>query len=229
MFARSVYKKAVEVSQVYRNADVMPALLKDRELPEIPHTRTKYPHDVEGPLKQPRCDDDMRGPERVHNQLIYRQYGIIAIGGGALRGAHFDVIRDRVNKYLDKDRFFAIWRIDPPWKAVSKKGYGKKGGGGKGKVHHFETPVKAGRILIEVAGIGEFGEVEWLLKSVSSRMPLYCMPISQTIMENLREEKRKLDEMNYNPFEYRDLLKRNFSDSQRIMSPRELAWGGTYF
>lgn len=171
----------------------------------------------------------MRGPERIHNQLIYRQYGLIALSGGALRGEHFDVIRDRVNKYMDTERFFAIWRLDPPWKAVSKRSQGKKAGGGKAKVHHYETPVRAGRIMIEIAGEGQFGEVERILTTISGKMPFYTMPISQEIMDNIKAEKQELDANNYNPFNYRYLLRNNFSDSQRRVSPYEIRWGGTYF
>lgn len=209
--------------------DVPMPKLEDRGLPLLNYTPTKWPEGVIPPVKHPKEDDDMRGPERIHNQLIYRQYGIITVSGGALQGAHFDIIRDRVNKYMDMERFFAIWRLDAPWKAVSKKGYGKKRGGGVGKVHHYETPVKAGRVLIEVAGIGEFEEVKWILSTICKKLPLYAMPVSQEILDSLLEMKRKQDERNYNPFEYRDILRRNFSDSQRFISPKELAWGGTYF
>lgn len=211
------------------NADAyMPQKLEDRPLPQLPYTPDKWPKDVEMPLKHPRADIDMRGPERIHNQLIYRQYGIIAIGGGALAGPHYEAIRLRINKYLDTERFFAIWRIDPPWKAVSKTSLGKKRGGGKAKVHHYEFPVKAGRILIEVAGIGEYGEVKDLLENVCGKLPLYGMPVSQQILDELRDEKLALDEANYNPFNYRYLVRNNFSDSQRKVSPKDLVWGGTY-
>lgn len=201
----------------------------ERLLPALLYTPVNYPQNVVPPIKHPKANLDMRGPERIHNQLIYRQYGIIALGGGALKGAHFDVIRDRVNRYMDTERFFAIWRIDPPWKAVSKKSLGKKMGGGKAKVHHFETPVRAGRVLIEIAGDGEFGEVQQILENVCGKLPLYAMPISQEIMDNIKKEKLEMDAKNYNPFSYRYLLRNNFSDSQRKVSPYEIRWGGTYF
>lgn len=207
----------------------MPQKIEDRLLPQLPHTPLNFPNGVIPPIKHIKAAIDMRGPERIHNQLIYRQYGIVALGGGALRGAHLDWIRDRINRYIDTERLFAIWRIDPPWKAVSKKSLNKKMGGGKAKVHHYETPVKAGRILIEVAGIGEYGEVERVLKSICKKLPIYAMPISQEIIEQIRKEKMDLDIKNYNPFEYRDLLRKNFSNSRQQTSPRELVWGGTIY
>lgn len=207
----------------------MPQNTEDRLLPQLPHTPTVFPKGVEPPVKYERRDIEMRGPERIHNQLIYRQYGIMALGGGALRGAHLDWIRHRINMYMDKDRLFAIWRVDPPWKAVSKRSMGKKLGGGKGKVHHYETPVKAGRVLIEVAGVGEFGEIQRALASICKKLPLYAIPITQTMIDQIREEKIELDRNNFNPFEYRDLLRKNYSNSQSKISPLEQIWGGTIY
>jgi len=207
----------------------MPEKIEDRLLSPVPHTPTRYPEGVVGPLKHPRAPFDMQGPERIHNQLIYRKFGVIALSGGSLQGAHFDMISNRINKYLDTERFFAVWRVDPPWKAVSRKSLGKRMGGGKAKVHHFETPVRAGRIIVEVAGIGVFDEVSRILDFISERLPFYSIPITQEKMDALVEEKKKLDAENYNPFEYRYLLRNNFSDSQRFISPREILWGGTYF
>lgn len=198
-------------------------------LSQVPHTPTCVPDGVVLPYKHGKADIDMMGPEKIHNQLIYRQYGIIALGGGALIAEHFDIIRNRINRYTDFERFFAIWRVDPPWKPVSKKSFGKKMGGGKAKVHHYETPVRAGRIIIEVGGIGQFCELERSFNAICGKMPLYCRPISQEIMDSLREEKEKIDADNYNPFEYRYLVRNNFSNSSLRVPKRDAIWGGTYF
>lgn len=50
---------------------------------------------------------------------------------------------------------------------------GKRMGGGKGSVHHYATPVKAGRIIIEVGGKVEFEEVYPFLNRVSFLMCFY--------------------------------------------------------
>lgn len=207
----------------------MPPKLEDRLLTNLPHTPEVYPDGIELPLKHPRHNIDMRGPERIHNQLIYRHSGLIALRGGSLTGSHTDVIRARVNKYMDPERFFAVWRIDPPWKAVSKRSLNKRLGGGKAKVHHYETPVRAGRVIFEIAGIGEYGEISGILENLSKRMPFFCMPISQQIMDDLKEEDRQIAEKNYNPFDYRDLLRRNIGDSRRHVDRWEVVWGGRYF
>lgn len=35
----------------------------------------------------------MRGPELVHNNLLHKQFGIVAMGGGRLRHGHYEMIR----------------------------------------------------------------------------------------------------------------------------------------
>jgi large subunit ribosomal protein L16 len=40
-------------------------------------------------------------------------------------------------------------------------------GGGKGPIDHYVTPVKAGRVIVEMGGTCEFLEVSYLTLSVS--------------------------------------------------------------
>ena len=41
-------------------------------------------------------------------------------------------------------------------------GVGRRMGGGKGNIDHYVTPVKSGRIIMELAGHMEFNEVQFL-------------------------------------------------------------------
>lgn len=54
---------------------------------------------------------------------------------------------------------FAIWRVPAPWQPVTKKGQGQRMGGGKGAIDHYVTPIRAGRIIVEMGGKCEFEEV----------------------------------------------------------------------
>ena len=54
---------------------------------------------------------------------------------------------------------FAIWRIPAPWQPLTKKGQGQRMGGGKGAIDHYVTPIKAGRVIVELGGKCEFDEV----------------------------------------------------------------------
>lgn len=69
------------------------------------------------------------------------------------------MIRLTIARHLDQKIMFAIWRVDPPWQPITKKGQGQRMGGGKGAIDHYVTPVKAGRIILEVGGKCEYAEV----------------------------------------------------------------------
>lgn len=76
-----------------------------------------------------------------------------------MRSEHFEMARLVVARKLDQKRMFAIWRVDPPWQPVTKKGQGQRMGGGKGAIDHYVTPIKAGRIILEVGGKCDYAEV----------------------------------------------------------------------
>lgn len=76
-----------------------------------------------------------------------------------MRSEHFEMARLVVARKLDQKRMFAIWRVDPPWQPVTKKGQGQRMGGGKGAIDHYVTPIKSGRIILEVGGKCDYAEV----------------------------------------------------------------------
>lgn len=106
----------------------------------------------------------LSGPETVSNTLLYNQYGIMALSGGWLKYGVLDMMRNTLNKKLDLTTSFAAWRIDPPYKPRTKKGVGKRMGKGKGAIDHYVTPVRAGRILLEVGGKLDYQEIEPVLQ-----------------------------------------------------------------
>jgi len=88
-----------------------------------------------------------------------------ALSGGQLHHGHFEMMRIGINKRMDESRMFAVWRVPAPWKSKTRKGPGRKMGGGKGSVDHYVTPVKSGRIIFELGGECEFSEVFMMLVS----------------------------------------------------------------
>uniref|UniRef100_A0A0K8U839 Large ribosomal subunit protein uL16m n=1 Tax=Bactrocera latifrons TaxID=174628 RepID=A0A0K8U839_BACLA len=80
----------------------------------------QYPPNLRPPKMQKKLKF-MRGPEVVHNNLIHKQYGIVAESGGRLRWGHFEMLRLTIGRNIDINRMFAIWRVPPPWQPVTKK------------------------------------------------------------------------------------------------------------
>lgn len=102
----------------------------------------------------------MRGPEQEHNKkLIHKQFGVVALTGGRIKYPHIEMARLSIGRKMDTKRMFAIWRIPEPWQPLHKRGIGVQLGGGKGAIDHYCTPIRAGRVILEIAGNCEFGEV----------------------------------------------------------------------
>ncbi len=82
-----------------------------------------------------------------------------------------EMMRLTINRRMDPSRTFAVWRIKAPYKPITRKGLGQRMGGGKGAIDHYVTPVKCGRLVVEVGGRVELGEVEAVLREVAKKLP----------------------------------------------------------
>ena len=111
-----------------------------------------------------------------------------ATGGGSLRWGHLEMIRLTINRKMDESRMFAIWRVEQPWKSVTKKGQGHRMGGGKGAIDHYVFPLRAGRIIVEMGGHCEFEEVEQILTQVARILPFRARVVTRAMMEEEAEK-----------------------------------------
>lgn len=46
---------------------------------------------------------------------------IQALSAGYILHSHAEIIAHTINKEMDKKRTFAVWRVDPLWKPITKK------------------------------------------------------------------------------------------------------------
>ncbi|XP_014245199.1 39S ribosomal protein L16, mitochondrial [Cimex lectularius] len=168
-----------------------------------------------GNVKMPKMTKNlrfMRGPEEIHNSFIHQQYGIVALGGGRLKFGHFEMIRLTIGRKMDTSRMFTQWRIDAPWQPVTKKGQGQRMGGGKGSIDHYVTPVKAGRVIIELSGKCEFDEVKGFLGVVAANLPFKAIALSHEMLEERKLLEKKQEEENINPYTFEYLIKNNIGN-----------------
>lgn len=65
---------------------------------------------------------------------------------------HFEVLRQSLGRFVSANdsKLFAHYRVDPPYKPKTDHGFGKRMGGGKGGIDEYGTPVRAGRVIMEV-------------------------------------------------------------------------------
>ena len=152
---------------------------------------------------------DVRGPETIHNKLIHKQYGIIALSGGNMTYGHFDMIRTAIHRKFDMTQVFAVWRVDAPWKPITRHGQGKKLGGGKGAISHYVTPVKRGRVIVEVGGSVPLEFLNRVLIDLAQKLPFPAKVVSQADMENFEKEDEEIRTKNLNHLKWEWCMKNN--------------------
>ncbi|XP_066992049.1 large ribosomal subunit protein uL16m [Anabrus simplex] len=209
-----------------------PVKYDDVEFPERTRLRfvdkvPQYPSNIRPP-KMIKNLKFMRGPEELHNFLLHKQYGIMALGGGRLKWGHFEMMRLGIIRKLDTERTFAIWRVDAPWQPVTKKGQGQRMGGGKGAIDHYVTPIKAGRIIVEVGGKCEFAEVKPVLEMIAHKLPFKAQVVSEEILTKMREKEERLEKENLNPYTFKYIVQNNMGGCHKWISPVDRKWFGKY-
>ncbi|KAL7288979.1 hypothetical protein TKK_0016937 [Trichogramma kaykai] len=194
---------------------------RGHKLPILPKVPT-YPPQLK-PFKMQRKLKLMRGPELVLNKLLHKQYGVIALIGGRLRYGHTEMVRWTCGKKLPHSAF-SLWRIDPPWQPVTRRGHGVRMGGGKGSIDHYVTPVKAGRVIIEVGGPFEYEEVRKVLEEIAHKLPFKAMAVSQEILDQMHEDERYIEESNQNPYTWKYMIQNNIGGCHQWIAPVDKYW-----
>nr|CAG4645808.1 EOG090X0DE4 [Lynceus sp. MCZ IZ 141354] len=133
-------------------------------------------------------------------------------------------MRMSIARKLDQSRMFAIWRVDAPWKALTKKGQGKRMGGGKGGIDRYVTPVKADRVILELGGKCEFSEVEKFLKDIANKLPFKARAVSQEMLDEEVKEKERLEDANQNPYTAEYIIKNSLYGCKDWISPYDKQW-----
>nr|SVE74438.1 EOG090X0DE4 [Daphnia barbata] len=198
------------------------------ELPEKPKLMyldkvPTYPANLKPPKMAKRLRF-IRGPEMIHNEFIHKQYGIVALCGGRLNSGHIEMIRMTINRKMDATKMFAVWRIDPPWQPLTRKGQGKRMGGGKGAIDHYVTPIKAGRVIVEVGGKCEFVQVTNFLTEVAEKLPFKAKATSYELMEAEKIEEKELEISNMNPYTAEYVIRNNMGGCHQWISPFDKKW-----
>jgi len=198
------------------------------KLPLMPKIPTEF---VNYAGKVPKGTREMyrvMGEEQIHTDLIMGQYGIVAIHGGMIKSSTFDAIRLYTGRKLKKGNCFAFYRVDAPYKPVTQHGAGKKLGGGKGSVKYYGTPVRAGRVIMEVAGNVYWEEVQPWLNNVCKMLPFEAIAVTKELLDNIKAEEKRLEELNENPYTFEWMVRNNMFDCQRFLSPYDQKWFGRF-
>jgi large subunit ribosomal protein L16 len=111
-----------------------------------------------------------RGKAQAGNTVIFGDFGLQALESAWLTSRQIEAARRAITRYIRRGG--KVWIRIFPDKPVTKKAAETRMGGGKGSPDHWVAVVKPGRILFEMAGVGE--EVA----KGAIRLASYKLPIS---------------------------------------------------
>lgn len=162
----------------------------------------------------------MRGPDMEHNtQLVYKQYGLAAAQGGRIEFKHIEHLRLQVAHKLDTKRMFAIWRIPELWQPLTKKGVGQRMGAGKGPVDRYVTPIRTGRIIMEIGGKCDYKEVQKILEHCARVLPFKARAVTQAMLDAEQIKLKWQEENNLNYWTKRHVIQNNLGNCHRWLRP----------
>jgi len=94
-----------------------------------------------------------KGIETRGTTLAFGSFGLKSLGTKWITARQIEAARRAIIRYLRKGG--KLWIRIFPYKPVTEKGTEVPMGGGKGSVDHYVFPIKPGRIIFELEGIGE--------------------------------------------------------------------------
>lgn len=118
----------------------------------------------------------MRGMAKGGVELLQGDFGLQALEPGWITSRQIEAIRRTVTRHMKRRGKYWI-RIFPD-KPVTAKPAETRMGKGKGSVDHWVAVVKPGRVIFEVAGIGDDIAVE-ALRLASYKLPIKTQIISR--------------------------------------------------
>jgi len=94
-----------------------------------------------------------RGQAQTGNTIIFGSFGLQALESAWITSRQIEAARRAITRYIRRGG--NVWIRIFPDKPVTKKPAETRMGGGKGAPDHWVAVVKPGRILFELAGVGE--------------------------------------------------------------------------
>lgn len=199
---------------------VLPKRVKLKFLNKVPNFKKAK--------KEPKKLRDIQGPARSATSFTTGEYGILALGGGYIHWGHIEMMRLTINRKMDSRTTFARWRINSPYKPITRKGLGQRMGGGKGAIDHYVTPVRSGRLVVEVGGKVELEEVTHILTEVAKKLPFRAKVVSRESLAAMQKEEAEMEQNNQNPWTFKQIVQGNMLGIRRVLSPLDLHNHGRY-
>ena len=122
----------------------------------------------------------MAGKATRGNKISYGEYGIIATEPCWIKSNQIEAARVAMTRYIKRGG--KVWIKIFPDKPVTAKGLGVRMGKGKGATEYWVAVVKPGRVMFEIAGVGEDVAKE-ALRLATHKLPCKCKIVSKADLE----------------------------------------------
>jgi len=120
----------------------------------------------------------MKGCATAGNCLVFGRFGLQALGTSWVKANQIEACRVAINRKLNRKG--KIWVRIFPDKPISKKPLETRMGKGKGDLDCWVAPVKIGRMLFEVDGVGDKVACE-ALRLAASKLPIRTRFVTRDI------------------------------------------------
>ena len=117
----------------------------------------------------------MKGIAHAGTRVSFGEYGLASEGMAWITSRQIEAARRAITHYTARGG--RIWIRIFPDKPVTKKPPEVRMGSGKGDVHEYVAPVKAGRMLFEMSGVSREVALEAL------RLASYKLPVKTRVVE----------------------------------------------
>ena len=101
-------------------------------------------------------------------------------------------------------------------------------GGGKGAIDHYVTPIKAGRVIIEVGGPIEWFEVKKLLEDIAAKLPFKAKACTYEELCEMKAKEKWLEKNNENPYTFKYVIQNNLGGCHNWISPIDKFYFGRH-
>jgi len=118
----------------------------------------------------------MKGKATRGNVVSYGEYGLQAVDPGWITSNQIEAARIAMTRYIKRGG--KVWIKIFPDKPISKKPAETRMGSGKGAPEYWVAVVKPGRVMFEIAGIGEDTAKE-ALRLAAHKLPIKCKIIAR--------------------------------------------------
>jgi large subunit ribosomal protein L16 len=129
-----------------------------------------------------------KGKAQTGNTINFGDYGLQALESAWLTSAQIEAARRAITRHIRRGG--QVWIRIFPDKPATKKPAETRMGSGKGEPDHWVAVVKAGRIMFEMAGVGESVAKE-AMRLAAHKLPLKTRYVYKETLAAMSSEAAK--------------------------------------